>query len=69
MCAALPECNKEMALDRMDMLVNLAASCLAAFLPIPLKGEYAVAGKRKVGGTKDSRDWKNKRGNSFIVLY
>jgi hypothetical protein len=49
MCAALPECNKEMALDRMDMLVNVAASCIAAFLHIPLKGEYAVSGKRKVG--------------------
>ena len=44
----LPEVTMEMAVERLEQLVNLAASCLSAFVHIPLKGQYAVHGKRKV---------------------
>ncbi|XP_076434866.1 serine/threonine-protein kinase 36-like isoform X2 [Babylonia areolata] len=46
----LPEVTTEMAVERMEQLVNLAASCLSAFVHAPLKGPHAAVGKTKVAG-------------------
>ncbi|KAK7088085.1 serine/threonine-protein kinase 36-like isoform X2 [Littorina saxatilis] len=46
--AELPEVTTEMAVDRFEQLVNLAVTCVSSFVHIPLKGQYAAKGKRKV---------------------
>ncbi|KAL8605032.1 hypothetical protein ACOMHN_018834 [Nucella lapillus] len=43
----LPEATTEMTVERMDQLINLAASCLSAFVHAPLKGPFPVLGKAK----------------------
>lgn len=45
----LPEVPQEMALERLEQMVGIAAGCLATFVNIPLQGKFAADGKKKVG--------------------
>ena len=44
----LAEGNEEMAGERMDMLISLAVTTIAAMVNLPLTADDAVDGRRKV---------------------
>ena len=49
----LAEGNEELAVDRHENLTQLALSCLATMVNIPLEMDNGATGRRKVGwGTK-----------------
>ncbi|PVD31308.1 hypothetical protein C0Q70_06720 [Pomacea canaliculata] len=67
----LPEVPQEMALERLEQMVGIAAGCLATFVNIPLQGKFATDGKKKVAeylGEKLTKKEEQEVASGFLLL-
>nr|KAG5700609.1 hypothetical protein BaRGS_015405 [Batillaria attramentaria] len=67
----LPEVTLEMAAERLEQMVGLAAGCLSCFVQVPLRSTVALEGKKKVSeyiGEKLSRRSEQDVATGFLFL-